>query len=86
MLHRFFSKSKWILSYLDEVTRTSKRIFITTTKFQNKMITYVILWFLIMIPIACISWIWVTLIDGMNKDNSDYKGLDLFDEEDKDLV
>jgi hypothetical protein len=50
------------------------------------MITYVILWFLIMIPIACISWIWVTLIDGMNKDNSDYKGLDLFDEEDKDLV
>ena len=86
MLHRFFSKSKWILSYLDEVTRTSKRIFITTTKFQNKMITYVILWFLIMIPITCISWIWVTLIDGMNKDNSDYKGLDLFDEEDKDLV
>lgn len=86
MLHRFLSKSKWILSYLYEVTRTSKRIFITVTKFQNKMITYVILWFLIMIPILCISWIWVTLIDGMNKDNSDYKGLDLFDEEDKDLV
>jgi len=50
------------------------------------MITYVILWFLIMIPILCISWILATLIDGMNKDNSDYKGLDLFDEEDKNLV
>lgn len=86
MLHRFFSKSKWILSYLYEFTRTSKRIFTTVTKFQNKMIKHVILWFLFMIPIIYISWIWVTLIDGMNKDNSDYKGLDLFDEEDKDLV
>lgn len=50
------------------------------------MITFLIVWLIVMIPTSVISWIWVTLIDGMNKDNSDYKGLDLFDEEDKDLV
>ena len=50
------------------------------------MITFLIVWLIVMIPTSVLSWIWVTIIDFMNQDHSDYKSLDLFDKEDKDHV
>ncbi len=50
------------------------------------MITFLIVWLIVMIPTSVISWIWVTMIDCMRRDHPDYEGLDLFDEEDKDHV
>jgi hypothetical protein len=40
----------------------------------------------IFIVVAFIAIIWTNGIDYMQKNHPDYKGLDLFDEEDKDEV
>jgi hypothetical protein len=38
---------------------------------------------IILLIVVPLSIFWVSCIDYMNKNHSDYKGLDLFDEEDK---
>lgn len=40
----------------------------------------------IVLASALIAWRWVTGIDFMKENHPDYKGCDLFDEDDKDNV
>ena len=50
---------------------------------NNKMIIAIIS---IVLASALIAWRWVKGIDFMKENHPDYKGYDLFDEEDKDNV
>jgi hypothetical protein len=50
---------------------------------NNKMIIAIIS---IVLASALIAWRWVIGIDFMKENHPDYKGYDLFDEEDKDNV
>lgn len=50
---------------------------------NNKMIIAIIS---IVLASALIAWRWVVGIDFMKENHPDYKGCDLFDEEDKDNV
>ena len=56
---------------------------IITKHINNKMIIAIIS---IVLASALIAWRWVVGIDFMKENHPDYKGYDLFDEEDKDNV
>lgn len=50
---------------------------------NNKMIVAIVS---IVLASAVIAWRWIKGIDYMQENHPDYKGYDLFDEEDKDNV
>ena len=48
------------------------------------MITKLILFLIISIIILPVAWLWIIRIDYMHKNHPNYKGYDLFDEDEKD--